>query len=105
MALSFKAENNVENNTWEVSLEGDADIDNEQYLREQFEKVLIEKRQNIVIEMSKLGYMDSVGLAVIIKVYKSINADGYTIKVKNPRGDVKKLLKTSGCDRILCYSL
>lgn len=102
MTLSIKTNNNKEENVWEFSLIGEIDISNAHSFRKQLETALAECRQNINIDLAELKYIDSTGLGVIIGVYGSVKKDGLSIKVLNPRDNVKKLLVISGLDKILC---
>ena len=102
MALSISANNSEENSKWEFTLVGEVDISNAHYFKRQLEAALKEKRQSITIDLADLTYIDSTGLGVIIGAYGSIKKEGLTIKVLNPRENVKKLLNISGLDKILC---
>ena len=102
MALSINANNSKENQIWEFSLVGEVDISNAHYLRKQLETALVEVKQNITIDLSELNYIDSTGLGAIIGVYGALKKDGLSVKVLNPKENVKKLLVISGLDRILC---
>ena len=102
MALSINANNNTETGVWEFSLVGEVDISNAHYFRKQLETALAEVRQSITIDLAELNYIDSTGLGVIIGVYGSVKKDGLSVKVLNPRDNVKKLLVISGLDKILC---
>ena len=102
MALSISANNNAEYKVWEFKLVGEVDISNAHLFKKQLETALEESRQNITIDLSELSYMDSTGLGVIIGTYGSIQKDGFTIKLFNPKESVKKLLHISGLDKKLC---
>jgi len=102
MTLSINANNNTEAGIWEFSLVGEVDISNAHYFRKQLETALAEVKQSITIDLAELNYIDSTGLGVIIGVYGSVKKEGYSVKVLNPRDNVKKLLVISGLDKILC---
>ena len=102
MALSINANNNAENQVWEFKLVGEVDISNAHLFKKQLETALAEKRQNITIDLMGLSYIDSTGLGVIIGAYGSIQKDGFTIKLLNPKESIKKLLRISGLDKKLC---
>ena len=102
MALSINANNNTETGIWEFTLVGEVDISNAHYFRKQLEAALAEKKQNITIDLADLSYIDSTGLGVIIGVYGQVKKEGFSVKVLNPRENVKKLLTISGLDKILC---
>jgi len=102
MAISINANNNTEKGVWEFRLVGEVDISNAHFFKKQLEAALEEKRQNIEINLSELNYIDSTGLGVIIGVYGDIKNDGLTVKLKEPKDSVKKLLGISGLDKVLC---
>jgi len=102
MTLSINANNNKEGKVWEFSLVGEVDISNAHYFRKQLETALAECKQNITIDLAELNYIDSTGLGVIIGVYGFVKKDGFSVKVLNPKDNVKKLLIISGLDKILC---
>ncbi|MDR3364899.1 MAG: STAS domain-containing protein [Clostridiales Family XIII bacterium] len=102
MALSINANNNTEAGAWEFKLVGEVDISNAHYFKNRLEAALAEKKQNILIDLADLNYIDSTGLGVIIGAYGTIKKDGFGIKVTGPKDNVKKLLGISGLDKILC---
>ena len=102
MALSINTNNNTEREIWEISLIGEVDISNAHYFRKQLETSLAECRQSIEIDLAGLNYIDSTGLGVIIGVYGSVKKEGLSVKIINPKDNVKKLLIISGLDKILC---
>ena len=102
MTLSINENNNTEKSVWEFNLAGEIDISNAHYFRKQLENALAECRQSIVIDLAQLNYIDSTGLGVIIGVFGSIKKEGLSVKVINPKDNVKKLLVISGLDKILC---
>jgi anti-sigma B factor antagonist len=102
MTISINANNNEAESCWDFKLVGEIDISNAHYFKKQLETALAENRQNIRIDLSELNYIDSTGLGVIIGAYGLIKKDGLTIKVTNPKDNVKKLLGVSGLDKVLC---
>jgi anti-sigma B factor antagonist len=102
MALSINTNNNAETGMWEFKLAGEIDISNAHDFKKQLEAALAEKRQSVTIDLLELNYIDSTGLGVIISAYGLIKKDGFSIKVLNPRDNVRKLLNISGLDKILC---
>ncbi|MDR3305730.1 MAG: STAS domain-containing protein [Clostridiales Family XIII bacterium] len=102
MALSINANNNAQAGLWEFRLVGEVDISNAHYFKKQLEAALSEKRQSITVDLSDLNYIDSTGLGVIIGAYGTAKKEGLSIKLLNPKDNVKKLLNISGLDKILC---
>ena len=102
MALIINSVNNTETRVWEFTVGGEIDISNAKDLKAKLEASLAEARQSIALDLSELKYIDSTGLGVIIGVYSAIKKDGLSVKVVNPRDNVKKLLNISGLDSVLC---
>lgn len=102
MSLMVNATNNTESKVWEFSLAGEIDISNADGFKTKLEDAMADTKQDITVDLSELNYIDSTGLGVIIGIYSVIKKDGYSIKVLNPRDNVRKLLAISGLDKILC---
>lgn len=102
MTLSISANNNMAEGVWEFQLIGEIDISNAQDFKKRLDAAFEETKQNVVIDLAKLDYIDSTGLGVIISAYGAMKEEGFTIKVLNPKDNVKKLLNISGLDKILC---
>jgi len=56
---------------------------------------------NLVIDMSRLGFMDSTGLGVLIDIYRRLDGRGATVALAAPQPIVAKVLAISGLDRVL----
>ena len=101
MTLTIDAINNTEKNAWIITLIGEVDISNADLFKNQVESSLAEKKQNIELDLLGLDYIDSTGLGVIMGTYGMVKKDGFSVKVTNPKDNVKKLLTISGLDKIL----
>jgi len=56
---------------------------------------------HLVIDMSRLGFMDSTGLSVLVEVYRRLNGRGGTLALAAPQPIVAKVLQISGLDQVL----
>jgi anti-sigma B factor antagonist len=101
MSLLINANNNEASGQWEFKLIGDADISNAHQFKQQLETALGAVRQNIVIDLSELNYIDSTGLGVIIGTYGAIKKDGLSIRLRSPKDNVKKVITVSGLSKLL----
>ncbi|MDR1816327.1 MAG: STAS domain-containing protein [Clostridiales Family XIII bacterium] len=99
--MSINANNNEAEGVWEFKLVGEVDISNAHYFKTQLETALAEKKQNIRIDLSELNYIDSTGLGVVIGCYGQIKKEGLSVKLVDPKPNVKKLLTISGFDKVL----
>ena len=55
----------------------------------------------LVLDLSKLRFLDSAGLALLIAQHRRAQHDGTKFAISNATGDVRRLLNLSGLDRIL----
>ena len=51
--------------------------------------------------MSKLKYIDSTGVGVIVGIMKNLRSKGKDIKILNARDNVKKIFNITGLDQII----
>lgn len=83
-----------------ILLSGDLDI----YTSPEFSKgILNEFEKNgkdIVIDASKLDYIDSTGLGAFISVYKVLTESSKTIKLINVKPNVKKIFVITELDKL-----
>ena len=54
-----------------------------------------------ILDFSGLSFMDSSGLAVILKAYKQMKELGRTIRVEHPSKHILRVLKAGGIDRVV----
>lgn len=57
--------------------------------------------KNFIVDMSKLSYVSSAGLRVLLKAQKYINQNGGNMTLKNAVPEVMKIFETTGFDEIL----
>ncbi|MGI5936730.1 MAG: anti-sigma factor antagonist [Oscillospiraceae bacterium] len=60
--------------------------------------------RDCVMELSGLTFMDSSGIAVILRVYKRMNEMGGRAWAENPRRQPMRVIDASGIDRIVKIS-
>lgn len=60
--------------------------------------------RDCVIDLSKLSFMDSSGIAVILKTYRIMSAMGGRLWVENAQEQPMKVLDASGIERLIGIS-
>ena len=90
------------NNTMTVKLCDDIDHSNAFEIREKID-VEINKRpvKNLVFDFSKVDFMDSSGIGMILGRYKLLNSIGGFVYINNPSPPVMKIIEVSGINRII----
>ncbi|NLV86824.1 MAG: STAS domain-containing protein [Clostridiales bacterium] len=57
--------------------------------------------RDCIIDLSKLSFMDSSGIAVILRIHKRMNDMFGKAWVENPEGQPLRVLDASGIDRVI----
>ena len=68
------------------------------------EKLESSPPRDCVIDMEKVSFMDSSGIAIILKTYRTVNAAGGRLWIENVPAQPMRVLDASGIDRIIKIS-
>jgi anti-sigma B factor antagonist len=101
MSLQIQSSFDQNSQKWEIILSGEIDISSAQDFRDTLEKAYADKKSDIVLRCDNLNYIDSTGLGVIIGAYGKMNEQQNSIKIQNPKQNIKKLLTITKLDQIL----
>ena len=91
-----------------VTVTGDIDQHNAAQIREQVDlRISHENVKKLIFDFSKLDFMDSSGIGIIIGRYKLMTALNGSVSIVVTKPTVRKLLELSGIKRIvkICDSL
>jgi anti-sigma B factor antagonist len=102
MSLSISGSYDNDLSQWLFSVAGEVDISNAQEMKTKLEASYREHEADLMIDVSDLNYIDSTGLGVIIGIYGQIRGADHRIVLINPRENVKKLLRITSLDKVLC---
>lgn len=98
MQLRFKKSGD----TLVVTLDGDLDHHNAVTVREEIDsKFISTKAKNLVFNLSKLKFMDSSGLGILIGRYKAVSAIGGQTIIAQPTSSSRRLIILSGIHKII----
>ncbi len=70
-------------------------------IRELEEKIDTGTPRDCVLDLGGLRFMDSSGIAIILKLHKRMNALGGRLFVQNVQSQPMRVLDASGIDRII----
>ena len=84
--------------TGRVDLQGIGDLDLE------FTKQVVTRKKPVLVDISGVDFMASIGLRMLITVAKSLSRFGAKLVLLNPHNDVENVLVTSGFDQIMPIS-
>lgn len=87
-----------------VSLIGELDHHSAEYVRQKIDSELLRSTtKNVVFDLTKLGFMDSSGIGVIMGRYKSISRLNGKLAIANALPQIKRILEMSGIFRLIPY--
>ncbi len=85
-----------------ATLSGELDQHNAVYVREEMDKQLgTAGIRNLIFDLSRLSFMDSSGLGIIIGRYKAVSALGGQTRIASPSEEAKRLIGLSGIHKII----
>ncbi|MCL6560148.1 MAG: anti-sigma F factor antagonist [Firmicutes bacterium] len=85
-----------------VRLGGELDLGVADYLRSALEEALDrEPARNLVFNLSRVSFIDSSGLGVLLGRYKRVSKEGGKVYLVSPQPQVRKILDLSGLLRIM----
>ncbi|MEA3422349.1 MAG: STAS domain-containing protein [Bacillota bacterium] len=90
-----------ENNLWKVDLIGDLDINSSIMLKDKINEILDEKEESVEFETSKLNYIDSTGLGVLISLLKRLNNYENAMSIINVQDNILKIFKITGLFKVI----
>ena len=64
-------------------------------------QVLSVQTESVVIDMSELDYISSMGLGVLIQTFKRLEQSGHTLKLKNLNNHIRDVFKYTRLDQVM----
>lgn len=93
-----------ENRTVAV-LSGEIDHHSARGIRTEIDYAVREKQpQELVLDFSDVGFMDSSGIGLVMGRYKLMQELNGKVIVRNPPSHIKKVMRLSGIDRLAVIS-
>lgn len=81
--------------TGRVDLEGIGDLDRE------FTRQTVTRRKPVIVDISDVDYIASIGLRMLVTAAKALNKFGAKMVLLNPHPDVEDVLRTAGFDKVM----
>lgn len=86
---------------WTVlALEGEIDLYTAPKLKEQISTLVGRERAQIVVDLSRVNFLDSTGLGVLIGGLKRAREKGGELALAGPSDPVRKVLSITGLDKV-----
>lgn len=81
-------------------IEGEIDINSSPDIKKAFDKLISKKTPRIVINLSKVNYVDSSGLATLVEILKNMRTYGGKMRITNLSPKVRGLFEITKLDRL-----
>ena len=91
-----------EGNALVVMMEGEVDHHTASRARERIDsKFLMEPVKNMIMDLSKVTFMDSAGIGLIMGRLSTVNSVGGRMRLRKPKPEIEKLLKMSRIESVV----
>ena len=86
-----------------VAVRGELDVLTSPFLWEQMEPSLAGVTGKLVLDFSELGFIDSMGLGVIVRAQSRVRSEEpeRQVVIRNPNAHARKVFEITGLDRVL----
>ena len=93
---------NFDNQTMIVKLVGELDEHSAEFVRRKLDTLFAENAfAQVVLDLSRMSFMDSTGIGVVIGRYKLLRKTNKKLLIKSPSPTVDKIFKMSGLYEII----
>ena len=86
-----------------VSLHGELDLASAKALEDEFIRIEATSLSRIVLDLRELEFIDSTGLAVIMRAHERAKRDGHVLRVLRPNGQVGRVFEICDLDEVLAF--
>ncbi len=81
-------------------VDGEININSSPEIKKTFDKLISKKTPKIVVNLSRVTYVDSSGLATLVEVLKNMRSYGGRLRLTNLSAKVKNLFEITKLDRL-----
>jgi anti-sigma B factor antagonist len=84
-----------------VTLSGELDASTASSLYDKLSELEVQDAHNVVLDLAKVTFMDSTGLAVIVTEHKRLRHSDGTLTIFSPPSSVRRLFEITGLTTVL----
>ncbi len=81
-------------------VEGEIDINTSPDIKKSFDKLITKKTPKIIINLSKVTYVDSSGLATLVEILKNMKSYGGRMRLTNLSPKIKSLFEITKLEKL-----
>ena len=83
-----------------IAVRGMLDVNTAPTLAERVDQILAERPSKVVVDLSGLDIIDSSGVAVLVKLYKGVRAQGGQVQITGARDQPLAIFKLLRMDKV-----
>lgn len=103
MSLEIDVKFDENSKMWIFTPEGDIDIHTSTGFKDEVLKAFSARKSDIVLDGSRLDYIDSTGLGVLIFLLRTLQDENFKIYVDNIKPNIKKLFSITDLDKLFIF--
>jgi anti-sigma B factor antagonist len=88
------------NNATTLAIRGSLDINTAPQLGDEVDRIIAEKPNAVVVDLSGLDLIDSSGVAALVKLYKGVRASGGAVTISGARDQPLAIFKLLRMDKV-----
>ena len=81
-------------------IDGEIDINSSPMIKKSFDKLISQKTSKIVINLSKVTYVDSSGLATLVEILKNMRSYGGRMRLVCMSSKIKSLFEITKLEKL-----
>lgn len=81
-------------------IDGDIDINSSPMIKKSFDKLISQKSTKIVINLSKVTYVDSSGLATLVEIFKNMKSYGGRMRLACMSSKIRSLFEITKLEKL-----
>ena len=81
-------------------IDGEVDINSSPSIKKSFDALISKKTPKIVINLSKVTYVDSSGLATLVEILKNMRSYGGKMRLTNLSSKIKSLFEITKLEKL-----
>lgn len=81
-------------------IEGEIDINTSPAVKKSFDKLIGSKTPKIIVNLSKVTYVDSSGLATLVEILKNMRSYGGRLRLSDMSSKIKSLFEITKLEKL-----
>lgn len=90
----------IKNNLTVCHIDGEIDINSSPAIKKSFDKLISQKTSRIVINLSRVTYVDSSGLATLVEILKNMRSYGGKMRLACMSPKIKSLFEITKLEKL-----